>query len=69
MKAVSYSHHRGIDVLEFIDVPDPEPGPGDVIVRVEAAALNRLDLVQRNGWYTCPATPSLTSPRWMLLAP
>lgn len=54
MKAVSYSQHGGPDVLQYVDLPDPEPGPGDVIVRVEAAALNRLDLVQRNGWYTLP---------------
>jgi NADPH:quinone reductase-like Zn-dependent oxidoreductase len=54
MKAMSYARHGGPDVLEFVDLPDPEPGLGDVIVRVEAAALNRLDLVQRNGWYTLP---------------
>ncbi len=54
MKAVTYSAHGGADVLEYLDVADPEPGPVDVVVRVEAAALNRLDVVQRNGWYTLP---------------
>ncbi len=54
MKAITYRSHGGPDVLEFGDVADPEPGPVDVIVRVEAAALNRLDVVQRNGWYTLP---------------
>jgi NADPH:quinone reductase-like Zn-dependent oxidoreductase len=54
MKAVTYQQHGGTDVLEYVDVPDPEPGPGDVIVRVEASALNRLDVVQRSGWYTLP---------------
>ena len=33
---------------------DPTPGPLDVVVAVEFTALNRLDVVQRNGWYTLP---------------
>jgi NADPH:quinone reductase-like Zn-dependent oxidoreductase len=41
--------------LEFVEVPDPEPGRTDVVVRVDACALNRLDVVQRNGWYHLPA--------------
>lgn len=35
-------------------MPDPQPGPGDVVVAVHATALNRLDIVQRNGWFTLP---------------
>lgn len=54
MKAVAYARHGGVEVLEHTDVADPEPGAADVIVRVEAAALNRLDVVQRHGWYTLP---------------
>jgi NADPH:quinone reductase-like Zn-dependent oxidoreductase len=54
VKAVVYSSHGSTDVLEYTDVDDPAPGPADVVVRVEAAALNRLDVVQRNGWYTLP---------------
>jgi NADPH:quinone reductase-like Zn-dependent oxidoreductase len=54
MKAVSYTRHGGIDVLEHGEWPDPEPGPVDVVVAVEACALNRLDLVQRAGYYTLP---------------
>ena len=54
MKAVSYSEHGGVEVLQTVDLPDPEPGPIDVVVAVEACALNRLDLVQRNGYYTLP---------------
>lgn len=52
MKAIMYRDHGGVDVLDFGDVPDPEPGAADVVVRVEATALNRLDIVQRNGWFT-----------------
>jgi NADPH:quinone reductase-like Zn-dependent oxidoreductase len=41
-------------VLEHVEVPDPVPDRQDVVVRVEACALNRLDLVQRSGWYQLP---------------
>src|SRR5690349_12789660 len=34
--------------------PDPEPGPGEVVVRVHGAGLNRADLVQRAGFYHAP---------------
>ena len=54
MKAVLYRQTGGPEVLEHVDVADPEPGPADVVVRVEAAALNRLDVVQRHGWYQMP---------------
>jgi NADPH:quinone reductase-like Zn-dependent oxidoreductase len=54
VKAVRYDHSGGTDVLQHIDVPDPAPQRNDVVVRVEACALNRLDLVQRNGWYQMP---------------
>lgn len=54
MKAVLYHHPGGPEVLEHVDVADPEPGAADVVVRVEACALNRLDLLQRGGWYQMP---------------
>lgn len=41
-------------MLAVEQVADPEPGAADVVVAVAAAALNRLDIVQRNGWYTLP---------------
>ena len=49
MKAMLYTEVGGPEVFQFIDVPDPEPGAGDVIVDVAATSLNRLDLVQRAG--------------------
>lgn len=49
MKAVTLSRHGGNEVLSFGDRPDPVPGRGEVLVRLEAAALNRLDLFVRNG--------------------
>lgn len=54
MKAVLYRRPGGSEVLEHVDVRDPEPGPRDVVVRVGACALNRLDVVQRNGWFQMP---------------
>jgi NADPH:quinone reductase-like Zn-dependent oxidoreductase len=54
MKAVGYDHSGGSEVLEYVDVPDPSPDGTDVLVRVEACALNRLDIVQREGWYHMP---------------
>ena len=51
MKAVRYHQPGGPEVLEYVDVADPEPGPVDVVVDVAATALNRLDVVQRNGWF------------------
>lgn len=39
-------------------VPTPQPGPGEVLVRVHAAALNRADLLQRRGLYPPPAGAS-----------
>ncbi len=54
MKAMRYHESGGAEVLRYEEVPDPEPGPVDVVVDVVAAALNRLDVVQRNGWFTLP---------------
>jgi NADPH:quinone reductase-like Zn-dependent oxidoreductase len=50
MKAVLFHTHGGPEVLEYTDFPTPQPGPGQVLVRLEAAALNGLDLWVREGW-------------------
>ncbi len=49
MKAVFFRRHGGNEVLEYGDWPDPLPGPGEVLVGIRAAALNRLDLFVRDG--------------------
>ncbi len=50
MKAIFITKHGGLDVLQYGDVPTPSPGYGEVLVRLRAAALNRLDLWVREGW-------------------
>jgi NADPH:quinone reductase-like Zn-dependent oxidoreductase len=50
MKAVLFHSHGGPEVLEYTDFPPPVPGEGQVLVKLEAAALNRVDLWTRTGW-------------------
>jgi len=54
MRAVVVTEPGGPEVLEWLEVPDPEPGPGDVLISVAAAGLNRADLLQRKGLYPPP---------------
>src|SRR3954468_13382168 len=54
MRAVVLRSHGGPEVLTIESVPDPEPGPEDVLVDVVATALNRADLLQRMGQYPGP---------------
>src|ERR1041385_277820 len=54
MKAVVITRFGGPEVLEIQDVPAPQPGPGEVLVRVYGTALNRADLLQRLGGYAAP---------------
>ena len=54
MKALLYRQPGGPEVLEYLSVADPLPGPRDVVIEVAATALNHLDIVQRNGWFTMP---------------
>ncbi|MEX1140933.1 MAG: zinc-binding dehydrogenase [Thermoleophilaceae bacterium] len=49
MKAVRFHEFGGPDVLQFEDVEDPVPGPGEVTVRVRGVGLNHLDVDIREG--------------------
>jgi NADPH:quinone reductase-like Zn-dependent oxidoreductase len=49
MKALVFHEFGGPDKLRYEDVPDPRVGPGEVLVRVRACALNHLDLFVREG--------------------
>src|SRR3712207_9587419 len=60
MKAIVLHELGGPDELSYEDVPEPEPGPGETVVRLHAAALNRRDLFVTYGQYPgidLPATP------------
>ncbi|GAB4420596.1 MAG: hypothetical protein Kow002_09050 [Anaerolineales bacterium] len=50
MKTVLFHQHGGPEVLQYTDFPDPEPKPGQALVKLHAAALNRMDVMVRNGW-------------------
>ncbi len=51
MRAVVTTHHGGLEALELRQVSVPEPGPGEVLVRVAAAGCNNTDLWTREGAY------------------
>jgi putative PIG3 family NAD(P)H quinone oxidoreductase len=54
MRAVVLESYGGVEALTVRDVPDPVPGPDEVLVDVAATALNRADLLQRMGLYPGP---------------
>jgi len=54
MKAASINKTGGPDVIQFADLPDPEPGPTQVLVRVEAVAVNPIDTYIRSGAVPLP---------------
>jgi len=57
MRAIVLESHGGPEVLIARDVPDPVPGPEEVLVDVAATAVNRADLLQRMGLYPGPPMP------------
>jgi putative PIG3 family NAD(P)H quinone oxidoreductase len=54
MYAVTITEPGGPDVLRWAEVPDPQPGPGEVLIDVHATAVNRADILQRQGLYPAP---------------
>lgn len=54
MKAVRIHEDGGPEVLRYENVPDPEPGPGEVLVALRAAGLNHLDVWVRKGLPSAP---------------
>jgi NADPH:quinone reductase-like Zn-dependent oxidoreductase len=49
MKAIFIRHYGGPEVLEYGEFPDPVVGAGDVLVKVAAAAINPIDIMERSG--------------------
>ncbi|MFJ3310561.1 zinc-binding alcohol dehydrogenase family protein [Streptomyces sp. NPDC086549] len=58
MKAIQMTEQGGPEVLRLVELPDPEPGPGQVLIRVESAAVNFSDVLRRRGDVYPVATPS-----------
>ena len=56
MHAIQVKEFGGPEVLEYVEIPTPEPGQGQVRVRIEAAGVNFIDVYQRTGAYP-NATP------------
>ena len=54
MRAVVITEPGGPEVLQWLDVPDPVAGPGEVVIEVAAGGVNRADLMQRQGFYPPP---------------
>lgn len=62
MKAIVITHPGGPEVLQMQDRPKPNILPGEVLVKVEAAGVNRPDAAQRKGNYPPPAGASVDMP-------
>jgi NADPH2:quinone reductase len=58
MNAVEISQPGGPEVLQPVQRPDPEPKPGEVLIKVAAAGVNRPDILQRTGRYPVPPDAS-----------
>jgi len=54
MKAIQVSKVGGPEVLEFVDIPTPEPKPNEVTVQIKAAGVNFIDVYYREGRYPAP---------------
>jgi NADPH:quinone reductase len=54
MLAIRPAAPGGPEVLKLIEVPTPTPGPGEALIRVEAAGVNFIDIYQRSGQYSVP---------------
>ena len=60
MRAIVVREGGGPEVLKVEEMPDPEPGEGQVLVRIEAAAVNHFDLAQRSDPAAVGASPPFT---------
>jgi len=58
MRQITFEGHGGPDVIRIGEAPVPEPGPGQVLIEVAAAGVNRPDCLQREGVYPPPGGES-----------
>lgn len=59
MRAIQFEEHGGPEVLKVVDLPIPAPGPGQVLIRVDAVGVNFIEIYFRKGTYKgmLPLTP------------
>ncbi len=57
MKAVVADLPGGPETLRYIDSPTPQPGPGEILVKIEAIGVNFIDVYFRKGFYKAPESP------------
>ncbi|MBI3991764.1 MAG: quinone oxidoreductase [Candidatus Lambdaproteobacteria bacterium] len=59
MKAIVIEKNGGSEVMQYKDVPTPKPGPGQMLVKLDACGVNYIDVYQRTGYYPMkvPFTP------------
>jgi NADPH2:quinone reductase len=61
MRAVRVKSFGDVDQLELVELPDPDPKPGEVRIRVEASGFNYADIMQREGLYPGGPKPPFIS--------
>lgn len=54
MRAIAITAPGGPEVLQLVEVPVPQPGPGEILIKIAAAGVNRPDALQRAGAYNPP---------------
>lgn len=54
MRAITIPEAGGPEALVWAEVPDPVPGPGEVLIDIAACGVNRADVLQRQGFYDPP---------------
>jgi NADPH2:quinone reductase len=59
MKAIRFHRHGGTEVLVLDELEEPTPGPGQVLVGVEGAGVNFIDVYLRTGFYPSPSLPAI----------
>jgi len=59
MQAIRFSRHGGPEVLERVDLPDPAPGPGELLLDLASTAVNYADLLMVRGLYPTVKAPGV----------